>query len=110
MCAFCGRDRESRFFYLVAALIVFAHTIVEKDLLRKHLKKVQQDGYAIDQEEIEDGLCCIAAPIKNHSGQVIAGISISGPSSRMQTHIDGELKNNLIDKAIQISRRLGFSS
>ena len=87
-----------------------AHTIVEKDLLRKHLKKVRQDGYAIDQEEIEDGLCCIAAPIKNHSGQVIAGISVSGPSSRMRTHIDGELKNNLIDKAIQISRRLGFSS
>jgi IclR family transcriptional regulator, KDG regulon repressor len=85
-----------------------ANTILEKETFRKHLDRVRQDGFAIDEEEIEEGLCCIAAPIKNHSGQVIAGISVSGPSTRLRAHIEGNLKTNVIDKAIQISRRIGF--
>ena len=85
-----------------------ANTIVSKEVLYKHLEKVKQDGFALDQEEIEEGLSCIAAPIKNHRGKVIAGISVSGPSSRMRSEILGELKDDVMDKALQISRRLGY--
>ena len=87
---------------------VTANTIVSKEVLYKHLEKVKQDGFALDQEEIEEGLSCIAAPIKNHRGKVIAGISVSGPSSRMRSEILGELKDDVMDKALQISRRLGY--
>lgn len=62
----------------------------------------------IDQEEIEEGLSCIAAPIKNHRGKVIAGISVSGPIGRMRMEMLGDLKKDVIDKAMQISRRLGY--
>ena len=85
-----------------------ANTIVSKEELHKHLEKVKLDGFAVDQEEIEEGLSCIAAPIKNHRGKVIAGISVSGPTSRMHAEMLGELKNDVMGKALQISRRLGY--
>jgi IclR family transcriptional regulator, KDG regulon repressor len=84
------------------------NTIADKETLGKHLAQVRKNGFAMDQEEIEEGLSCIAAPIKNHRAKVIAGISVSGPTSRMQADISGALANDVIDTALQISRRLGY--
>lgn len=50
--------------------------------LEKELERVRGHGIAFDNEEIEQGLRCIAAPIRNDDGEIVAGISVSAPSER----------------------------
>ncbi len=54
------------------------NTITNKDALRVELTKIQKQGYSEDNEESELGLCCIAAPVFDFKGHVIAAISLSG--------------------------------
>ena len=50
--------------------------------LEKELERVRRDGVAFDNEEIEQGLRCIAAPIRDDSGELVAGLSVSAPADR----------------------------
>ncbi len=59
------------------------YTITSADELLQEIAQVRKQGYAYDKEETELGACCIAAPIHNYNGKVVAGISVSGPSLRM---------------------------
>ena len=61
------------------------NTIKTIDEFVNELAKVKQQGYAIDDQELYSGITCIAAPIKDFSGKTVAGVSVSGTSSRM-TH------------------------
>lgn len=85
-----------------------ANTITDPDKLKLHLEQVRQNGYAQDQEEIEIGLSCVAAPIKNHRGAAIAAISVSGPSSRIANGSIDDLIVDVIDTARLISGQLGY--
>ncbi|MEW6245054.1 MAG: IclR family transcriptional regulator [Bacillota bacterium] len=53
-----------------------------KDLLRE-LQEVRRQGYAVDNEELEVGLTCVAAPIVGPTGHTVAAVSLSGPSPRL---------------------------
>lgn len=64
------------------------NTITELDDLLKELGRVRTQGYAIDNEEIELGLRCIGAPVRDSAGRVFAAVSVSGPAERMP---DGRL-------------------
>jgi len=46
-------------------------------------------GYGLDEEEREKGVCCVAAPIRNHNGDVVAAISVAGPTHRMPRALVG---------------------
>ena len=59
-----------------------AATICDGDLLKQELEQVATRGYAMDREEREEDVTCIAAPLRDYSGEVVAGVSISAPSSR----------------------------
>ena len=59
------------------------HTCIDAENLRKDLDAVRRRGYAIDNEEIEEGLRCVGAPVWDHNEQVAAGISIAGPAYRV---------------------------
>ncbi len=59
------------------------HTIVNSQQLRAEVARVAKQGYALDNEEAERGGRCIAAPILNENGKVIAAASITGPTSRI---------------------------
>ena len=59
-------------------------TIVNVESLRKELEKVRQRGYALDDEEAEQGGRCIAAGVCDDREQVVAAVSITGPITRMQ--------------------------
>ena len=67
-------------------------TIVDSDDLRKAVESVRERGYAVDDEEIEEGLMCVAAPIVDDQDGVAAAISIAGPTSRLgprlEQHVD----------------------
>jgi IclR family transcriptional regulator, acetate operon repressor len=58
-------------------------TITDTERLRLELTQIRLRGYAIDNEEQEDGVCCLAVPVFGTDEQVQAAISISGPSSRL---------------------------
>jgi DNA-binding IclR family transcriptional regulator len=83
-------------------------TITDKEAFFRELQKVQQQGYAIDDEENEDGITCIAAPIFNHQKEITAAISISGPTMRMTDNRLEELKEKMMSVGRNISARLGY--
>jgi len=56
-----------------------ARTITDPERYRECLETVRREGYALDSEEIIDGVRCVAAPIRNRSGQIVSALSLSGP-------------------------------
>jgi IclR family KDG regulon transcriptional repressor len=86
------------------------NTITDPSGLKQHIKMVREKGYAIDDEENEEGVRCVAAPIRNQIGEVVAAMSVSGPTTRITIEkIDDSLKSRVTETAIRISRKLGFS-
>ncbi len=75
----------------------------------EHLARVREQGYAFDHQELDLGISCIAAPVRNHMGRVVAAISVAGPSTRMTDQRMEEIKNPLLDTALAISRKLGLT-
>jgi IclR family KDG regulon transcriptional repressor len=84
-----------------------ANTITDAGELEQALVKVRKQGYATDQEEILSDLCCIGAPIHDHTGQVIAAISMSVPAYRFQRS-QVELRKAVMRTGNLISERLGY--
>lgn len=85
-------------------------TITNKDEFLQELNKVKQKGYALDLEENEYGITCIAVPIFDHTGKVIAAISISGTTIRMTVERLDLLQERMRKIGKQISARLGYVS
>jgi IclR family transcriptional regulator, KDG regulon repressor len=82
------------------------NTITTAQQLKIELEHVRNVGFALDQEETENGICCVAAPISN-SGGVIAAVSISGPAGRMRAKgLDTSLKEAVCSTASQVSQLL----
>jgi DNA-binding IclR family transcriptional regulator len=85
------------------------NTITDPIQLREHLKSLRKQGYAVDDEENEKGIRCVAAPIYNEIGKTVAAISITGPAFRVTRKIIQEtLKKEVMETASSISKRLGF--
>jgi len=84
------------------------NTICDKDQLRSELEKVKQHGYALDNEEIQIGLRCIAAPLIDCKGNTIAAISISGLTNNFKNENLPFLTEKIIMTAQVISRDLGY--
>jgi len=86
------------------------NTITDPIQLKEHLKTVRTQGCAVDDEENERGIRCVAAPIYNEVGKAVAAISISGPAFRITKKVIQEtLKKEVMETASKISHRLGFS-
>ena len=85
-----------------------AKTISNATDLRQDLATVRARGYAIDDEELELGLRCIAAPIRDHSGNVVAATSVAGPAQRMTKKALSAFAPDVIAAADAISARLGY--
>ncbi|MCL5779914.1 MAG: IclR family transcriptional regulator [Firmicutes bacterium] len=84
-------------------------TITQLDKLLKHFEEIRRQGYAIDDEEHDPGLRCVAAPVRDYKGNVIASISVAGPTVRVtKDRIEKELATMLIETANKISRQLGY--
>jgi len=85
-------------------------TITDKEELEKNLKQIKKQGFALDNEENEKDVCCIAVPIRNYQGTVIAALSISRPSFRMYKNKQKDLEKALIEIGEKISKRMGYNS
>ncbi len=62
---------------------ITARTIVARDDLLRELERTQAVGYGLSQDELESGLTSVAAPVRDHTGAVVAAISAAGPSVRV---------------------------
>jgi IclR family KDG regulon transcriptional repressor len=86
-----------------------ARTIVTLPELKAHLQMVRRQGYALDDEEYHPGVRCIAAPVFNHMGNVVASIGISGPAKRLELDRIEEYKRIVVETASKLSQSLGYS-
>jgi IclR family transcriptional regulator, KDG regulon repressor len=84
-------------------------TITDVNKLLKALQLVRQRGYAMDDEESEIGMRCIAAPIRNDSGEVVAAVGVAGPVSRLTKKTLSSFAPHVVAAAASISVRLGHS-
>jgi len=82
-------------------------TITDPDALWRELDKVCAEGYAVDDEEYEEGLRCIGAPIVGHTGQIVAALGIGGPVTRVTPERVDELAALVMAAATSLSRRMG---
>lgn len=85
-----------------------SHSLSTKEALLENLEEVRRRGYAVDDEEIELGLRCVAAPIFNHQGQPVAAVSLSGMVNKMTPEVLASLAVDLVACAAAISAQLGY--
>lgn len=83
-------------------------TITTPEQLYKDLALTRARGYALDDEENEEGLRCIAVPIRDYTGKAIASISISGPTTRIKDDLIPELARQVRETANKISYQMGY--
>jgi DNA-binding IclR family transcriptional regulator len=87
----------------------FTHrTVATAEALRVEIEKTRRRGYAIDDEELEEGLRCIAVPVLDAQRQPIAAVSISGPSFRVTAQKLPSIANHLLQCVRGISVDMGF--
>ena len=82
-------------------------TIISRRDLDLELEQVRRQGYAIASEELEVGFTALAAPVRNHFGNVVAALSINGPSARLRPDVLRALVGPVCSAADRISRKLG---
>ncbi|NLY74565.1 MAG: IclR family transcriptional regulator [Firmicutes bacterium] len=85
------------------------YSITDVPTFLDELNKVRKQGFALDNEESEIGAKCIAAPVRDHKGRIIASLSISGPSSRLTPANMQNLISIVKRVAFKLSTALGYS-
>jgi len=85
------------------------NTLIDHQQLRAELEQAWSRGYAVDNEEREPGVRCVAAAILDHRGVCIAGVSISGPTTRVSFERIDELGRSVRAAAQRCSAQLGYS-
>ncbi len=89
----------------------FTHrTITTVETLRAEIEKTRRRGYAVDDEELEEGLRCIAVPVLDAQRLPVAAVSVSGPSFRVTAHKLPSIANHLSQCVRGISLDMGFIS
>jgi len=79
------------------------NTLTDSELLAREIEKIRRQGYAVDDEEAEKGVSCIGAGIFNDEGRLVAGLSVSAPSDRLDKNWSAQVRQT----AERISRALG---
>ena len=85
------------------------HTITSVELFQEQLDAARDNGYATTLEEYEIGLNAIATPVLDHSGHIIAAVSVSGPAFRLDRDRMDAIRTDLNDASRRISARMGFT-
>lgn len=82
-------------------------TLTTLAALEDDFKRIRRRGYALDNEEHEEGVGCVAAPVFDHTGRPCAAISVSGPTARILHEHSSSLGALLIERAGMVSEALG---
>lgn len=101
-------DRLERILAQIRLKELTAKTITDPAHLRQALRRVRRQGYAVDDEESEIGGRCVAAPVRDREGRVIAAVSVVGPSSRFSREAIPRFTRSVLAVSEEISHRLGY--
>ncbi len=105
--AFLPEERRKDILHNVELKPITNHTVTSLDELEEQLKVFKKNGYSIDDEENEEGLYCLAAPIYDNEGKITAAISVAGPKQRMLNQKE-EIAQQVMKTALNISRGIGY--
>jgi DNA-binding IclR family transcriptional regulator len=83
-------------------------TITDPGRVQRELEQIRESGWAATEEELEVGLNAVAAPVRAAEGQVIAAVSVSGPSFRLTPESFPQVAGQVRTAVAALSRRLGF--
>ena len=83
-------------------------TVVDEEGIRLAIRRAKRQGYAIEDEECDEGTRVLAAPVHNGEGRVVAAIAAAGPRSRIRKSQFGKLAQTVVEAADDVSRRLGY--
>jgi IclR family KDG regulon transcriptional repressor len=84
------------------------HTLPDRLKLLAELQMIRNRGWAVDDEEHEYGVRCVAAPVRNRKGAVVAALSISGPTIRLTQDRIETMRSLVCEAAEEVSRLLGY--
>jgi len=107
--AFLPEPELSRMMREIKLKSFTANTISSKTKLMDELRKIRKKGYAFDFKEAEQDVECIAAPIRDHLGNVIAALSISGPQKKINSPKENHFVSEVVKAAAFISSKLGHA-
>ena len=102
-------DRLDRFLNTAELQAFTENSITDREALRNEVRTIRDRGYSVDNEEKNSGMRCIAAPVFDMNKEVVAGISVSGPTSRVSESANERLSRPVIEAALQLSLAIGGS-
>lgn len=82
-------------------------TITDSQLLLAALHNIRERGVAISRDDLDPGACSVGAPIRDHSGAVVAALSVAGPESRFSPETIPQILDLVREATEEIGRRLG---
>jgi DNA-binding IclR family transcriptional regulator len=85
------------------------HTITDVKVLQHELEQIIRQGYAVDDEEFDSGIRCIAVPAIDYRGKLAGALGISGPTTRMTPEKLPELAAIAVEIGKALSERLSFT-
>ncbi|HLW47885.1 MAG TPA: IclR family transcriptional regulator [bacterium] len=83
------------------------NTLTSAPALDREFDEVRRRGYATDEEEFEEGIRCIAGPVRDYRGRVVAAVSVSVPAGRLPRTRTASLVEQVLDTARLVSEALG---
>lgn len=108
--AFLSPEELNQYLGEVDLVSLAPNTITDPKELALELDRVRKNGYAVDDEELNAGLRCIAAPILNHDCYPAYAISISGPATRLTHRVIEDIKGVLLEASTSLSKAMGTPS
>jgi DNA-binding IclR family transcriptional regulator len=85
-----------------------ARTVVEEAAFVQRIRRVKRQGYAFEDEECDEGTRCVAAPIYNSEGRIVASVGVAGPRLRIRKGEVTKLAPMVINAGLEISQRMGY--
>lgn len=85
-----------------------SRTITSMDDFQHELARVRDHGYATAWRELEDELAAVAAPVRDHTGEVVAAVAISAPASRVPIKALASLARSAVEGADSLSSQMGY--
>jgi DNA-binding IclR family transcriptional regulator len=108
MLAYQAPDKVDQIMDLIEFHPYTPNTMDSKEALMAELETIRSQGYAENNEEHELYMYSLTYPVRDHRGQVVAGISLSGIKEKILNMSQGMLHQSLKRAALQISRKLGY--
>ncbi|MBT8409282.1 MAG: IclR family transcriptional regulator [Alphaproteobacteria bacterium] len=84
------------------------NTTTDEDAFLARVRQVKRRGYAFEDEECDEGTRCVAAPIFNAEGRIVASVGVAGPRARIKKNQIPKIAPIVVEAASEISQRMGF--